>query len=601
MTNGKIVGAIQEERLTRRKNQIGFAKQAIEKLLNKHLGGDISRVDEVVFGGKGDDPYWIVLDRYSDFSVQDHVQEMYDYWYPYFYEGKKDGDDYWKNQWRLGRHLGQDHNLDFSFLETRTGDAAFRHFNDVERVEALTRHFNWQGQTRSIDHHKAHAYYALYGAPLSPKAFDDALVLTADAMGDNSNWSASVTRSDGTLEALEWGLDHAVARIYKFVTLILGMKPNEHEYKVMGLSSYTRRNKYVEAAEKVFFEALDFRDGEFVSDVPLVDSYFDLKRRLEGHRFDIIAAAVQHWATDVTCSWIRYWLKKAARSGVCFSGGLSMNIKANGTILEMPEVKWLSVAPSGGDESISLGACYAVEAETRGSVIPLENAYLGDDAEGGNYDWTDLVTRAGADHQDFDLCEGVGVEKAARLLAHDCIVARCIDRAEFGARALGNRSILANPSNPKNLKIINEAVKNRDFWMPFTPSIQEEYCDRYLKNPKGVSSPFMTIGFETRPEHRSEIIAALHPADFSARPQFVSQNSNMGYWLLIEEFRKISGIPALLNTSLNLHGDPMNYTVSDAVRTLAQSGLDFLLLPGNRLLYKTRAREALEASIGVDP
>lgn len=601
MMDGRVVGAVQEERLTQRKNQNGFAKCAIERLLDMHLGGDITRVDEVVFGGRGDDPYWIALDRYSNFTVQDHVQEMHDYWYPHFYEELKDDDNYWKNELRIGRHLGQDHNLDFSFLDTRSGENALRYFNDVERVEAFNRHFDWQGPTTAIDHHKSHAYYALYGAPISTELFSEALVLTADAMGDNSNWSVSVVKPDGILEPLAWGLDHAVARLYKFVTLILGMKPNEHEYKVMGLSSYAPRNKFVLAAEKVFFEALDFRDGKFVSDVPLVDSYFDLKRRLEGHRFDIVAAAVQNWSTDVTRSWIRHWIIKSGRSGVCFSGGLSMNIKTNGDILGMPEVSWLSVPPSGGDESISLGACYAVQAEKFRAVKPLEDAYLGDDADDWDSDWIGLIEKAGGSEKDFDLRNGIDTNCVARLLANDCIVARCSGRAEFGARALGNRSILANPSNPSNLKLINEAIKNRDFWMPFTPSIMEEYSDRYLINPKQAYSPYMTIGFHTNVEYRQEIIAALHPADFTARPQFVSRVINRDYWMLIEEFRKISGIPALLNTSLNLHGDPMNYTIEDCIRTLVCSELNFLVLPNNQLLLKRRATEEVDRALSIEP
>ena len=164
---------------------------------------------------------------------------------------------------------------------------------------------------------------------------------------------------------------------------------------------------------------------------------------------------------------------------------------------------------------------------------------------------------------------------------------------EFGARALGNRSILADPSKAENLKKINDAIKNRDFWMPFTPSILMERAADYLEIPKGIVSPYMTIGYESKPRARTEIVAALHPGDFSARPQFVLRESNSDYWQLISEFEKLTGIGALLNTSLNLHGDPMNSTIADAARTLALSELDFLAMPDDRLLYKRRARQTL--------
>src|SRR5207253_5422004 len=134
-------------------------------------------------------------------------------------------------------------------------------------------------------------------APVPAERRMATLVLTADAWGDGQNWSAWTPLPDGSLKQVAGGRDHGVARIYRFVTLILGMKPNEHEYKVMGLSGYSRRSKYVEAGERILFEALDFRDGGFVTERPLKDGYFDLKDRLEGHRFDNIAAAVQNWST----------------------------------------------------------------------------------------------------------------------------------------------------------------------------------------------------------------------------------------------------------------------------------------------------------------
>jgi carbamoyltransferase len=371
------------------------------------------------------------------------------------------------------------------------------------------------------------------------------------------------------------------------------MKPNEHEYKVMGLSAYPRPGKHVRAAERVFFDALDFRDGTFVSDRPLTDSYFDLKSRLESHRFDNIAAALQNWATAVTAAWARHWLKHTDRRGLCFSGGLSMNIKTNGELLRMPEVAWLSVPASGGDESLSAGACLAVTARD-GMVRPMAHVYLGETPDD---EWSARLGEANYNWDQFAVRTGIDAAAAARLLAADLVVARCIGEAEFGARALGNRSILANPSNPANVKLINDAIKNRDFWMPFTPSILAEHTTRYLDNPKGAISPFMTIGFPSRPDHRHEIAGALHGADFSARPQFVDRRSNPAYWELIEEFRKLTGIPALLNTSLNLHGEPMNYSLADAARTVALSELDFLLMPGDRLLYKKRAADRLDAAL----
>ena len=276
-----------------------------------------------------------------------------------------------------------------------------------------------------------------------------------------------------------------------------------------------------------------------------------------------------------------------------------MNIKANGDFLAIPELSNLSVPASGGDESLSAGACYAFWADAGEQVNPLSHACLGEPANPTD-DWRTVVSQAGADPADFDERHGIGRDEFARLLAADNIVARCVGRADFGARALGNRSILANPSNPANVKIINDAIKARDFWMPFTPSILSEYANDYLQNPKGTVSPFMTIGFESRPENRNEIIGALHSADFSARPQFVFRTQHAEYWELIDAFRKMSVIPALLNTSLNLHGEPMNYSASDALRTLALSVLNFLVLPGDVLIFRKSAQDALEGALELE-
>ena len=239
LVDGSLVGMIQEERFTKRKNQVALPLRAADALVESHLGGDRRKIDQVVFGGRWDSPYWVALDHYSKFSVADHVQEMHGFWHPYFYGDGVDADKYWRAEIKAGRHLNSGHNLDFSSLDEMEGEEAKRHFNEIERARATEEWLGVETPCKMIDHHKAHAYWALYGAP-APAEMADMLVMTADAMGDTSNWSVSTPDAGGSLKLLGHGLDHDVARVYKFVTLILGMKPNEHEYKVMGLSSYSR-------------------------------------------------------------------------------------------------------------------------------------------------------------------------------------------------------------------------------------------------------------------------------------------------------------------------------------------------------------------------
>ena len=285
--------------------------------------------------------------------------------------------------------------------------------------------------------------------------------------------------------------------------------------------------------------------------------------------------------------WSDFWLKETQKSSIAFSGGLSMNIKANGDILNNPRVKQLSVPASGGDESLSAGACYAFSVENKIAVKQMKSPYLG--LKVNTVDKTNFFSRieeTSMSKEDFEIIENFNSKKVAKLLSLDYICARCTGKAEFGARALGNRSILANPGNPQNIKKINDLIKNRDFWMPFTPSILEEHASKYLINPKNIKSPYMTIGYSSTKLAKQEISACLHMADYSARPQFVNKDLNKKYWELINEFFLLTNVPCLLNTSLNLHGEPMNYDISDAVRTLALSSLDFLSIPDDKLIIK---------------
>jgi len=596
MIDGAIVGAVQEERFTKRKNQVAFPARAIRHLIDVHLGGNTQRIDRIVLASKVIDPISLVIGRYSEFDVADHIKENHEYWRPIFYDGRPADGRYWVDMYRRGEKLNQDHNVDAESLMSKALPDAFRHVADVERQAAMKRIFGWNGPFEILDHHACHAYYAFYGQPIAEKFWQDILVLTADSMGDHLDWTASTVDEQGVLTRVGYGFDHGVAKMYRFVTLLLGMKPNEHEYKVMGLSAFSKSKAHITAVERVFFEALDFRDGRFVREKPLKDGYFDLRDRLEGHRFDNIAAGLQNWASAVTRAWIAYWLERTGKRSLCFSGGLSMNVKMNHDIATLPQIHRFGVPASGGDETTPIGACFMSERLAGSHVKPLSHVYLGAvNPRDPENDWFEGLRRAKAPPQDYAVCENVDHRAIAKLLAAGHIVARCAGPMEFGARALGNRSILADPSRPENVKLINDAIKNRDFWMPFTPSILEEKADRYLIIPKGIVSPFMTIGYETTAQGRRDIPATLHPGDFSARPQFVSRQINREYWEIISAFEELTGIAALLNTSLNLHGDPMNSSVADAARTLALSSLAFLVIPGDRLLYKKSAASALDA------
>ena len=168
------------------------------------------------------------------------------------------------------------------------------------------------------------------------------------------------------------------------------------------------------------------------------------------------------------------------------------------------------------------------------------------------------------------------------------ILARCSGNMEWGARALGNRSILANPKDWSNVEKINSKIKKRDFWMPFAPSLLKEQASKYIVNPKNLFSPYMMLAFDTTELAQSEIGAAIHPRDKTARVQIVDKLMNPEYWELINEFYKMSGTPCILNTSFNLHGYPLVYSFEDAISVFKNSGLNYLVIE-NFILKKIKS------------
>jgi carbamoyltransferase len=266
-----------------------------------------------------------------------------------------------------------------------------------------------------------------------------------------------------------------------------------------------------------------------------------------------------------------------------------MNVKANMLIAQREDMEDLFIFPSCGDESNAIGAAYLAYLDlcrqkgTPPEPKPLGPVYLGPEATDEEVEALIRERNLEARHK-VTLHDRIG-EKIAELLVSDGVVARCSGRMEYGARALGNRSILANPSDHRVVPLINRMIKNRDFWMPFAPTILKERETDYLANPKGLASPYMMLAFPTHPKGHHQLIAALHPQDATARAQILEEGVNPEYYRIIREFERRTGIGAVLNTSFNLHGEPLVSSPVDAVDTFERSGLPHLAL-GHFLISK---------------
>jgi carbamoyltransferase len=574
MKDGKVIYAMSKERISRKKNDNGYPKEVVDLCLKK-LNLNQNQIDQVVLSSIDLNILWMKLKKMSHFKVEDYVKEQYEYFKPLLIDKQEDPN---KLAWDYTKKVEErkkikEENYDYSSL---TPDNFWKVETSQEiRIKTIVNHLNISPDKISfVDHHHCHGYYAYYSSYFR----GDVLILTADAFGDGLNATISICK-DNKIKRVFQTNNCQIARIYRYITLLLGMKPSEHEYKVMGLAPYSNITE-IDRAYNVFSEILKVNDLEFEWVNKPKDLYFHFRDKLEGCRFDGIAGALQKYVEELFTKWVRNAITKTGIKRVVFSGGLAMNIKLNMAIANMSEVESFYVSASPGDESNAIGACYyfmdqycEANGINKEIIQPLENVNLGE--EFTKEEVLDALNMKGIKNK-YDLLEGVNNKYIAKKLVEGNVIGICRGRMEFGARALGNRSILADPSNPNIVKKINDQIKFRDFWMPFTPSILFERCSDYLVNPKNIYSPFMTVGFDSTSLAQKEIIASLHPADLTARPQMLKEEVNPEYYNLIKEFENLTGIGAVLNTSLNLHGLPIVCSPKDAIEVMENSKLDMI-------------------------
>jgi carbamoyltransferase len=437
------------------------------------------------------------------------------------------------------------------------------------------------GRIRYVDHHSSHAHSVL------PNIADwgRALVLTLDGSGDGACATVNLLERGKIERISSCGDRHSLGFYYSDTTVILGLKAFEDEFKLMGLAPYAKPEEFKPLLERLRRLLRIDERGEWKSALPAVARFESLERAYRRERFDHIAGAIQALTEELVVAWVRYWIAKTDCRNVAVAGGVFMNVKASQRLAQLPEVDRLFVMPSAGDESCAIGAAVwgTRECAPDTPLQPLGDLYLGVAYSEAEVERTLVDTQAASR---YTITKPPDIDReVARLLAQNAIVARCSGRMEFGARALGNRSILANPGDPSNVQRINAAIKGRDFWMPFAPSILEEDMDRYVHGHERIFAPYMCVAFDSTPAARRELPAVIHPADGTLRPQAIRQAWNPGFHAIVSAFKAMTGIGAVLNTSFNLHGEPIVCSPADAIRTADRSGLEFLVL-GKSLLAK---------------
>ncbi len=439
------------------------------------------------------------------------------------------------------------------------------------------------------NHHLNHAAAAYFG--MRYNATDPHLVLTLDGGGDGDCANIYIAQN-GKLELIaktEQG--HSIGNIYSNMTHCLGMNPHEHEYKLMGLAAYAKP-EYCKDIIDIFnsYIGLD-SDNPLCFKRKISEPTHFIGKRLQKDfnrkRFDNVCGGMQFFTEQLLLRWVKAAIEKTGIKKVVAAGGVFMNVKANKLIAEQSGAEFFNVLPSCGDETLPFGAVWHYFAEhdkSNGENIKLKTFCLGPSP---TFDLQEAKEKYSNNDLVFTELKNP-LEDTAELINQGKIVARCSGPMEFGARALGNRSLIADAAQYSIIPTINKMIKKRDFWMPFAPVMLKEVALDYLKIPAALPediSPYMMQTFDTK-ERREEFVAGVHAYDATARAQTVTEESNPELHKLLKLYQSKSGKGVTLNTSYNLHGLPIAMGALDAIHILLNSGLSHLVIE-NCLITKS--------------
>lgn len=538
--DGELLFAVAEERISRAKHDARFPRNAIAACL-EFANVRAEQLDEVCFGWQTAGP------------VFRHDLKCY-----------AKGD------------------MPLSYLN---GLNSTLHFLSMWHQESGAKKFAQQfGPTRAkmrfVDHHLAHAIsaYAYSG-------FDEAAVAVMDGRGAWEATSVWHGRGGRLEHILTIPFPDSIGFFFSGFTEFLGFQPNSDEWKVMGLAPYGKPG--VDLSTFIDLQTMPYRvaarqvAANGTRSLAGASALLGAPRVPESQiddRHKDIAYAVQDACEIAMLNVVRLAIQKTKCRNVCLAGGVALNSKANGKIAASGIVEQFFVQPAATDDGVALGAALAPYMDNNGK---LPNKAMRHGYWGPSFDDQAIKSSLRTYKLRFARVADPAAT-SAELLSQGKILGWFQGRMEFGPRALGSRSILADPRDPEMNTKVNNAVKFREWWRPFAPSMKKEAASEYLET--ATDSPFMILTAQVRPEKRNVIPAVTH-VDGSARPQTVEREINPLYWRLLDEFEKRTGVPVILNTSFNLRGEAIVHTPTDAIRTFFSSGMDALVI-GSFLVEK---------------
>ena len=556
LKDGKVVAAVEEERFSRIKFDDDFPKNAIGWCLNQE-GITAEQIDCVAFYDKPILKFERLLDNYLAVAPKGL----------------------------------------YSFLDVIPKWIHKRLWIKSQISKTLK---NFKGKIIFPEHHLSHAAHAFFTSP-----FNEAAILTVDGVGE---WSTTTFGSAYDTKIvltndIRW--PHSVGLFYSAFTYFLGFKVNEGEYKLMGLSSYGKPKYY----DKIMDELIDVKtDGSihlnmkyfsFTYDKVMTNKNFsDLfgipprnhDSKTEQIHYDIGASA-QLVLEEILLKMVNHVYEKTKTNNLCLGGGVALNGVANYRILKEGPFENIHIPPSPGDAGSAIGAAqfsyyyYEKNKITIQNIAELtkNNIYVGPE-----YANDKIKSFLDKNNINYDFFENhILLSKTAKLISEGNIVGWYQGRMEWGPRALGNRSILADPRNPEMKNILNEKIKHRESFRPFAPSILEEFVSEFFE--LDIPSPYMLLVAKVK---KPEIIPAVTHIDGTGRLQSVSKDVNLLYHNLINEFYKITGVPAIINTSMNVMGEPIVNTPDHAYKMILKTDMDFLVM-GNYMISKNNTKSII--------
>lgn len=547
LQDGKVIAAASEERFTRKKHDQEFPANAIDYCLRE---GGIT-ADELDYVGFYDKP----------FLKFERILYTYVATFPKSFPSFVKAIPLWLKQKLWIPHL-------------------------------IRKHLDYQGEILFIEHHMSHAASSFLVSP-----FQEAAILTLDGVGEWATATHAVGR-DRDIEIMkEIRFPHSLGLLYSAFTYYLGFKVNSAEYKVMGLAPYGEP-KYMKEINELITVV---EDGSFKTNMKYFSYDYGLtmtnkrfhelfgapprkpEEKLEQRHMDI-ARSVQQITEEIVLRMVNQIHKETGLENLCMAGGVALNCVANGRVIRETPFKNLFIQPAAGDAGGAVGVASYIHHHILDNprTFVWDHTFLGPGFT--EKEIQDYLDEIGAPYLRLERDELL--KSVAKLIDEQKVIGWFQGRMEFGPRALGNRSIIADARNPKNKDVVNLKIKFRESFRPFAPTILEDHSEEYFELDR--PSPYMLLVAQVRENNRT--IPSVTHVDGSARIQTVNRNENPLYYDLIEEFYRQTNCPVIINTSFNVRGEPIVCTPQDAFACFMRTNMDYLVL-ANFLLDKNEMSE----------